>query len=45
MVVNEIVQPNLIKFNLEVDNKDEVIDQLADLYVRNGIVTNKKNTS
>ncbi len=43
MTVTEIVQSNLIKFDLKADNKDEVIDQLADLYVKNGIITNKDN--
>lgn len=40
MTVAAIVQPNLVKFNVEADSKQAVIAQLADLYLKEGVISN-----
>ncbi len=41
MALTKIIQPKLVKFNLIASDRDTVIDQLADLYLENGVISNK----
>ncbi|GAB5052995.1 PTS sugar transporter subunit IIA [Pediococcus ethanolidurans] len=42
MALTKIIQPKLVKFNLIASDRDAVIDQLADLYLKNGVITDKE---
>ncbi|WPC20215.1 fructose PTS transporter subunit IIA [Pediococcus inopinatus] len=42
MAVSKIVQPKLVKFNLVANSRDAVIDQLADVYLENGVISDKQ---
>lgn len=41
MALTKIIQTKLVKFNLIASDRDTVIDQLADLYLENGVISNK----
>ncbi|MFT9098406.1 PTS sugar transporter subunit IIA [Liquorilactobacillus sp.] len=38
MTVAAIVQPNLVKFNVKANSKKEIIEQLAKLYLKEGVI-------
>lgn len=42
MALTKIIQTKLVKFNLIASDRDTVIDQLADLYLENGVISNKE---